>query len=301
MIETFDVFTHRVRADVHRRLSQILETHPEAPSRLLEALRYAALGSGKRIRPLLVIASGEACTLDPLRTTDNLSGRLLTAACALELIHTFSLIHDDLPALDNDDLRRGRPTLHVRFDEATAVLAGDALLNLAYEVLSSDLDGDGGTKAIAVISGAVGLGGMIAGQVLDLQYEGTAVDGAILQQIHTLKTGALIRASCEIGAIVTCANPEMTYHMREYGRHVGLAFQIVDDILDVEGSTHDLGKSPGKDARASKATFPSMWGLEESRRRAAESVQKACDALTPLASRAKHLLAIAEAVLTRKR
>ena len=252
----------------------------------------------------LVVASGEAAGPVALSPDDEVSRRLVTAGCAIEMIHTFSLIHDDLPALDDDNLRRGRPTVHVQFDEATAVLAGDALLNGAYEVLcslSSPSDGAVSLRAIAAVARGVGLSGMISGQVLDLESENNTVDDGTLHRIHALKTGALIRVSCEIGGIVAGASDISIEHLGDYGRHLGLAFQIVDDILDVEGSASDLGKSPGKDARANKATFPAMWGTAESRRRAAECVEKACGAVAPLGDRAEPLVNMARAILTRRR
>ncbi|MFQ5701407.1 MAG: polyprenyl synthetase family protein [Acidobacteriota bacterium] len=303
-MEGFDQFVRRARHDVQERLSDLLEAPASSPPHLVEAMRYAVLGPGKRIRPLLVIAAGEASSSEPRGAGGATAPPLITAACALEMVHTFSLIHDDLPALDNDDLRRGRPTLHVRFGEAMAVLAGDALLNLAYHVLSHHLNGpsqDARARAIAAVCRAVGLEGMIAGQVLDLEYEGRPVDSETLHRIHSLKTGALIRACCQLGAIVVGASGEMEEHLAEYGRHLGLAFQIVDDILDVEGSSEALGKSPGKDARAKKATFPAMWGIEGSRRRARAAVASACEAIAPLGPRAAHLSGIARAVLSRKK
>ena len=295
-----ELFIGRVRADLENRLSDLLRPTDLAPPRIIEAVRYAVLGGGKRLRPLLAVASGEAsAAAEP--PGEAISRRLLDAACALELVHTFSLIHDDLPALDDDHLRRGRPTLHVRFDEATAVLAGDALLNLSYEILSRDgRRPDLGLRAVAALSRAVGLAGMISGQVMDLEAQAASADADGLQRIHSLKTGALITASCEVGGILAEAPEPIVSCLHEFGGHLGLAFQIVDDILDVEGSASELGKSPGKDARAGKATFPALWGLEGSRRRAAESVDRACAALESLGRRAASLEAIARGVLTRR-
>ncbi|HEY3174685.1 MAG TPA: farnesyl diphosphate synthase [Candidatus Polarisedimenticolia bacterium] len=304
--EPLETFVARARADVEEQLRLLLEPRRGAaapPPRMLEALRYAVLGGGKRFRPILVIASGDACRQAPAGAGDEVTRRLLTAAAAIEMIHTFSLIHDDLPPLDDDDLRRGRATLHVRFDEATAVLAGDALLNLAYEALSRDVDAAAARlRAIGTVSRAVGLEGMISGQVLDLEGEGAPVDPERLRRTHALKTGALITACCEVGGILAGAPDRAQEGLREYGTHLGLAFQIVDDILDVEGSPEDLGKSPGKDARAMKATYPALFGVEESRRRAAVSVERACAAARdPLAGlRSVHLTALARGVLTRR-
>src|SRR5262245_17216460 len=295
-----DPFIERVRADVESRLSDLLRPIEAAPPKIVEALRYAVLGGGKRLRPVLVVASGEAsASTEP--PGEAISRRLVDAACAVELVHAFSLVHDDLPALDDDHLRRGRPTLHVRFDEATAVLAGDALLNLAFDALSRDVRRpDLALRAIAALSHAVGLAGMISGQVLDLEAEASSADADRLHRIHSLKTGALIAASCELGGILAEAPEPAIGRLGEFGRHLGLAFQIVDDILDVEGCASELGKSPGKDARAGKATFPALWGLQRSRQKAAESVEQACAALEPMGRRASPLEAIARGVLTRK-
>jgi len=293
-------FVQQAREQVEARLGELLSPAPGAPPRIVEAVRYAMLGAGKRLRPLLVLASGRAARPREQATGEAWRG-LLDAACSIEMIHTFSLIHDDLPALDDDQLRRGRPTLHVRFDEATAILAGDALLNLAYETLGgAGADAPTSLRAIGLVSRAVGLEGMIGGQVLDLEAERIPVDADGLDAIHRLKTGALITASCELGGVMAAASGETIDALRRYGGHLGLAFQIVDDILDVEGSREDLGKSPGKDARAGKATFPARWGVEESRRRAAECVRMACEALAPMGEAACHLEGLARLVLTRR-
>lgn len=295
-----DEFLSESRLRVERRLDLLLGPRVAAPARFVEALRYAVLGGGKRFRPILVLASGDASSPQPLDQDGEVAGGLLTGACAIEMIHTFSLIHDDLPSLDNDDLRRGRPTLHRKFDEATAILAGDALLNLAYEVLANAVDSLESARAIAVVSKAVGLEGMISGQVLDLAAQGSAVDGETIHRIHALKTGALIAASCEVGGILSRAPEASIHRLREFGRELGLAFQIVDDILDVEGSARELGKSPGKDAESGKATFPAMWGIDRARRMAAERVELACAAAAAFGERGCHLEAIARSVLSRK-
>jgi len=294
-----DGLVHRVRAATEARLSALL-SDPAAPERIVLAIRYAVLGAGKRFRPILLVGAGEATGAEA-SGGGAIDAALLDAACAIEMVHTFSLIHDDLPALDDDDLRRGRATLHRRFDEATAILAGDALLNLAYEVLARcDAAPAARLRATTAMGRAIGLSGMISGQVMDLEGEGAVVDAATLQRTHRLKTGALITASCEIGGILAGATESDLDRLRAYGSGLGLAFQIVDDILDVEGSVEDLGKSPGKDAAANKATFPALWGVDESRRRAAASVEEACDALSPLGERAEELIALARSVLTRR-
>lgn len=303
MIESVEAFSRRVRGTVEHRLSVLLAPADGAPPRLVEAMRYAALGNGKRMRPLLVIASGEA-VLDEAPAPDAVVSRdLLTAACAVEMIHTFSLIHDDLPALDDDSLRRGRPTLHVQFDEATAVLAGDALLNQAYEVLASGLTGSPAAAlgTIAALGTAVGLRGMISGQVLDLAHEATMADAETLRRIHGLKTGALIAACCDVGGLVAGAPPDARARLRTFGSEIGLAFQIVDDILDIEGNAGELGKSPGKDASHNKATYPALFGIPESRRQAAAHLERARAAIAPLGARGAHLEALAEAIVSRSR
>ena len=286
----------RLRAAIDGRLDLILANDHETPPRILEAVRYAVLAPGKRLRPVLLLAAGEAA-----------GGRLddlMSPACAVEMIHAFSLVHDDLPALDNDDLRRGRPTLHVNFDEATAILAGDALLSLAFETLSRFPEGDAFAarkiEAIGVVSAAVGLRGMIAGQVLDLEFEGKAASREDLERIHRLKTGCLITAACAAGAILAGAGEEARKAMERYGRALGLAFQITDDILDVEGTAVEIGKSPGKDAKQAKATFPSVWGLDASRRMAAERVREAVAAVEAFGSKGALLADIARSIESRR-
>jgi geranylgeranyl pyrophosphate synthase len=219
----------------------------------------------------------------------------MPAAAALELVHTYSLVHDDLPAMDDDDLRRGRPTCHVAYDEATAVLVGDALLTLAFETLAPQ------PAVCAEVARAIGSRGMIAGQALDLAAAGADVDAQGLEDIHRLKTGALITASVVCGGLLTDAAPAVEDALRRYGKALGLAFQIVDDLLDVEGDREALGKTPGKDARDHKATFPSIWGVEESRRRAEEAVDLAIGALDDLEDRSGLLAGLAQFVLKRDR
>jgi geranylgeranyl diphosphate synthase type II len=268
-----------------------------APPGIREAVQYAVLGNGKRLRPILVLASGRAVGGD--------EADLLPAASALEMIHAFSLIHDDLPALDDDHLRRGRPTLHVEYGEAVAILAGDALLNLAFQTLSRYPEGDSfATRKIAAIrtvGEAVGLSGMIGGQAMDLEFERKQATGDDIRTIHRLKTGALITAACLAGGILGGASPEDLEHLERYGRALGLAFQITDDILDVEGTAEEIGKSPGKDQRAGKATFPSIWGLERSRQLTSESAAEAAAAVEGLGDRADILLGIAGSIVNRRK
>lgn len=285
-----------LRAAIHETLDRLTAGDMVAPDGIREAVRYAVLGDGKRLRPVLLLASGRA-----------LGGQdetLLPAACAMEMIHAFSLVHDDLPALDNDDLRRGRATVHVKFGEATAILAGDALLNMAFQTLADLPPGDRiASRKIAVIravASAVGLSGMIGGQAMDLAFESREASAEDLMTIHRLKTGALITTSCAAGGILAGGSPEEVGILEAYGTALGMAFQITDDILDVEGTAEEIGKSPGKDRRAGKATYPALHGLEASRRMAAERVTEAVEALAPLGGRASLLRELAEYVGSRR-
>src|SRR5262245_15277817 len=223
-------------------------------------MRYSLFAGGKRLRPALVLTAGEAFGAP--------SHQLAPAACALELIHTYSLIHDDLPALDNDDLRRGRPTCHKVFGDAMAILAGDALLTLAFEVLAKleDIDADRKVQISGDLASAAGTaGGMIGGQVNDIEEEGRTPTPELLESIHRAKTGAVLRASVRIGAIYASADDEQLGALTCFGERIGLAFQIVDDVLDVEQSSEALGKTAGKDAQQHKITFPAVYGLDRSR------------------------------------
>jgi geranylgeranyl diphosphate synthase type II len=286
----------RLRETIDAELDRLTSGDLEAPEAIRRAVRYAVLGKGKRLRPILVMASGEA-----------LGGReeeLLPAACAMEMIHAFSLVHDDLPALDDDDLRRGRATVHVEFGEAAAILAGDALLSLAFRTLAGD-PGESGlaSRRIAVIqtvADAVGLSGMIGGQAMDLLFEERMATGEELARIHRLKTGALITASCVAGGILAGGSAGEIETLRRYGTALGLAFQITDDILDVEGTAEQIGKSPGKDQRAGKATYPAIHGLEASRRMAARRIAEAVEAAAGLGDRATLLRTLAEIVEARR-
>ena len=250
------------RDRVDAALDRLLPAAPEWPARLHEAMRYAVFGGGKRVRPILARAGCRAAGGDP--------EAVLEAACALEMIHTYSLIHDDLPALDDDTLRRGRPTVHVAYDEALAILAGDALLTEAFAVLGRFPAGDAlaGRRAEAcrLVAEAVGSRGMVGGQVEDIDATGAAPDGARLERIHTTKTGALIGAAVELGALLAGADGARRQAFAGFGRRLGLLFQIADDILDVTGTAASLGKTPGKDAAAGKLTYPAVWGLDAARK-----------------------------------
>jgi geranylgeranyl diphosphate synthase type II len=262
-----------------RRVEEALERllpHPSGPSATVaRAMRYAVLGGGKRIRPLLAIASCEACG----GSVDD----VLDPAAALEMLHTYSLVHDDLPSMDDDDLRRGRPTVHRAFGEGEAVLAGDALLTLAFEVLAVAPPGDAlaarRAEAVAVVARRAGVSGMIGGQIADIEAERTAADPARLEWIHLHKTGALIAASVLLGAIHGGASETERGDLERYGLATGLAFQIADDVLDATSSPEALGKTPGKDLRAGKATYPSALGIDASRAEAVRSVGIALEAL----------------------
>ena len=254
------------RATVDAALERLLPAADAWPARLHEAMRYAVFGGGKRVRPILARAACRAAGGDPARA--------LEPGCALELIHTYSLIHDDLPALDDDRLRRGRPTVHVAYDEALAILVGDALLTGGFALLASYPAGTAQARtraeACRVVATAVGSLGMVGGQVEDLEATGATPDAGRLERIHRAKTGALLAAAVELGALLGGAAGERRRAFLEFGRGLGLLFQIADDILDVTGTAASLGKSPGKDAAAGKLTYPAVFGLDAARRRLAE-------------------------------
>lgn len=269
------------------------ETTP--PSTIHRAMRYSLFAGGKRVRPVLCIGAAEALGREPLGIED--------AACTLEMIHTYSLIHDDLPALDNDDLRRGRPTNHVVFGEAMAILAGDSLLTLAFEVLGKlpHASSDVRARLVAELATASGtVGGMIGGQVHDIEGEGQPPTAELLEQIHRAKTGALLRCSVRMGAIYAGATDGELKELSSFGEHIGLAFQIVDDILDVEESSETLGKTAGKDQAQQKITFPAVYGLDRSKIMAEQEREAAHTALQPFGAAAEPLRALADFIVKRK-
>ena len=269
---------------------------PERPESLREAMRYSLLAGGKRLRPILCLASCQLSGGDP--------DLAMPTAVALEMIHTMSLIHDDLPAMDDDDLRRGRPTNHKVHGEAKAILAGDALLTRAFEMVSLRSPGvppERLLKVIGELSLAAGAPGLVGGQVVDLESEGREVDLETLEYIHLHKTAALLRASVLCGALIADATDDVLAALRTYAQGIGLAFQIIDDILDVTASTDVLGKTAGKDLAADKTTYPKLLGLEESRRRADALVAQAQDALSPWRQEAAPLLALAAFITNRDR
>ena len=264
--------------------------------RITQAMTYSLMAGGKRLRPILCMAACEAVGGD--------AAQALPAAGSLEMIHTYSLVHDDLPAMDNDDLRRGRPTCHKAFDEATAILAGDALLNAAFQILAEEasaLSAETRLRLMAIISRASGAMGMIEGQMQDIQGEGNSLELEALQTLHRLKTGALICASVEAGAVVGGASQEQIDALSTYAQCIGLAFQVVDDILNVEGDPVIMGKGVGTDEALNKATYPSLMGLEPSKAYARKLIDDAITALHGFGDEAQPLVALAQYILTRKR
>jgi geranylgeranyl diphosphate synthase, type II len=280
---------------VDAAVRRLLPRRGTLPPTVRRAMVYSLFPGGKRLRPILAL---QACRMVGGRIRD-----VLPAAVGIEMIHTYSLIHDDLPALDNDDLRRGRAASHRMFGEAMAILAGDALLTHAFEVISAAPGTRRGAerrvRAIALLAHAAGVQGMIAGQVMDLEAEGRPFSYPTLLRIHRGKTGALISGALQIGAVLGGGRPAEVRALRTYGDGIGLAFQIVDDILDMEGSAEGLGKSVGKDQRDKKATFPALLGIPASRRRAARAVSEAVAALRPFGRRAGPLIDLARFILER--
>lgn len=267
----------------------------DAPPRLIEAMLYSLRAGGKRLRPALVLCSFEAVGGGQ---ADKPSAE--AAALAIELVHTFSLVHDDLPAMDNDDLRRGMPTNHKVYGEAMAILAGDAMLSAAFEVLA-ELGGETGVVLVRELATATGPAGMVGGQVLDIAAEGSTLTAEELARVHRLKTGALLRAACRLGALAAGASGKPLEAVSRFGGHIGLAFQIVDDILDVTSTAEQMGKATGKDRAAGKNTYPSLFGLDESRRLAEQQLEQAVAALHPLGSAADDLAELATFVVHRDR
>jgi geranylgeranyl diphosphate synthase type II len=278
---------------VEAYMREALARQGEAPGRLIEAMDYSLMAGGKRLRPALVLESAVACGGKVNRSA-------LAAAGAIELIHTFSLVHDDLPAMDNDDLRRGRPTNHKVYGEAMAILAGDAMVSLAFELLATDADPAVSPKLIAELAHATGPQGMIGGQVLDIDGEQKSLSLDQLQQLHRMKTGALLRSACRLGALSAGASEAQVVALTEFGRHLGLAFQIVDDVLDVTASAEQMGKATGKDAAKGKNTYPALLGLEAAKRQADDELQAALQSLASLGAAAQGLQRLARFVVERQ-
>lgn len=289
-------FFESARAAVDARLDEIVPAESVEPAAIHGAIRWSLFAGGKRLRPALLMAAGE--------TFGAREEALLSTACAFELIHTYSLVHDDLPSMDDDDLRRGRPTCHVRFGEAAAILAGDALQALAFQTIAEDelLDAPLRVRLVAELARAAGTpAGMVAGQAHDLAAETRADVGAEeLDLIHRRKTGALIAAAARSGALIAGAHPREVEAVTRYALELGLLFQITDDLLDVTATAEDLGKTPGKDARSQKATYPALHGLKAARARAGEVYDGACAALDEVQRPTQLLRDIARFILERR-
>lgn len=299
-LQAFAELSKRLGPTIDAALDVRTRLDADCPDRLREAMRYSLLAPGKRLRPILVLLAAESCggTLEAA----------LPAACAVEMIHTYSLIHDDLPAMDDDDLRRGRPTCHKMFDEATAILAGDALLTLAFEVAAREIQPPAVAAACCgALARAAGPCGMVGGQQADMEGEkGRGGEGetsalAFLTSLHRRKTGAMIQVSLQMGAMTAGASDQQRAALDAYGQRIGLAFQITDDLLDVKSSAAAMGKRVGKDAERGKLTFPGVLGLDQSLHFAQQLISEACDALAPLGEEAAGLHNVARYVLERNR
>jgi geranylgeranyl diphosphate synthase type II len=280
------------RREIGAALDRLLRPETASPEAIHRAMRYSVFAGGKRLRPLLVLLASDLC-----------GGRrelALPPACAVEMVHTYSLIHDDLPAMDNDDLRRGRPSCHRAFDEATAILAGDALLTLAFEVLACPPCEGHAAALVAELARAAGAAGMAAGQMCDMSLTGTEPTAEAVDFIHRHKTAALMAAALRLGAIVADAPDVVRARLGRFGELLGLAFQITDDALDVELPSELLGKTAGKDASEGKITYPAVFGLAESRRRAAELTEQAIAELEPFGPSADLLRELARWLASRK-
>jgi len=282
------------QALVEVELNRLLPSTAAAPEKIHQAIRWSVFAGGKRFRPALLLAVGQTFSAS--------KKSLIKTAAAFEMVHTYSLIHDDLPAMDDDDLRRGRPTCHVRFDEATAILAGDVLQTLAFQTIAGDEELSAETRIALISELARAAGtpeGMVAGQAFDMEAETRQVNNAQLEEIHRLKTGALIVAAARCGAIIGGASENELAAVTSYGSHLGLLFQITDDFLDVTATAEDLGKTPGKDARSNKATYPALHGMEETRTAAIDAHRAACGALQQLDRETDVLHRIADFILNR--
>jgi geranylgeranyl diphosphate synthase type II len=279
---------------LHAHFEAIRARHPAAPARLVESIGYSLTAGGKRLRPALVMECCHACGGSPADSS------ALAAAAAMELVHTFSLVHDDLPAMDDDDLRRGRPTNHKVYGEAMAILAGDAMVTMAFELLAVDASAAVVAPLVRELAQASGPEGMIGGQVLDIDGEDKSLTLEQLQQVHRMKTGALLTASCRMGAIAAGAPESHLSAVTDYGRHLGLAFQIIDDVLDVTSTPEQMGKATNKDAAKGKNTYPVLMGLDASRREAAHQLALALSAVEPLGSAAEGLRHLARFVVERE-
>jgi geranylgeranyl diphosphate synthase, type II len=275
-------------------LEQLLQPEDEAPATIHKAMRYSVFAGGKRVRPILVLSSGESLGGD--------REVLLHLGAAVEMMHTYSLIHDDLPALDNDDLRRGNPTCHKVFGEAMAILAGDSLMTRCYQVLAElpKIQDSVKIRIISEIAAATGtINGMIGGQVVDLESEGKPISSEILEYIHHSKTGALLTACVRCGALAAGAKPEELQSLSDFGGKIGLVFQIVDDILDITSSSEMLGKTAGKDEKVKKATYPALYGIEASRKMALDLASSALKNIENFGEQANALRSLAQFIVSR--
>jgi farnesyl diphosphate synthase len=297
----FSVWLAERAQHVEQVLARVLPPEAALPARLHRAMRYSVLGGGKRVRAALVFAAARAC--GPVLTSQQEVERALAqdlAAAAVELVHAYSLVHDDLPCMDDDVLRRGRPTVHVQFDEATALLAGDALQPLAFDLLAQmPIAPELIVQAIRDLARAAGSLGMAGGQAIDLESVGKALTQQALQQMHLLKTGALLEASVSLGGLAGGANAHQRQALEAYSAAIGLAFQVIDDVLDVTADSAQLGKTPGKDAAANKPTYVTLMGLAQARSFAGELHQRALAALSPLGDSAALLAGLADFIVLR--
>jgi len=284
---------------VNRALENIIRQESPSEQRIISAMRHSLMAGGKRLRPVLCLSVAEI--------VGGNDDQVLDAACSLEMIHTYSLIHDDLPAMDDDDMRRGKQTCHIAFDEATAILAGDALLTMAFELLSKTnnlISPDYAFKKLDVIrkiASAAGYTGMIAGQMTDILSEGRNLDMEELKILHIAKTGVLIEASVYAGAVLGDGTPDEIKMLTEYGRYIGLAFQVADDILNVEGDPEIMGKAVGTDRTRNKSTYPSLMGVQKSKQFAEKLVADSLNALEMFDKKAEPLRAIARYIIERKK
>ena len=297
-VEAFPIEVQEARSQINRQLDQYTRFDTDnvkdsCPERLQEAIRYSLLSDGKRLRPLLVLAAAHVCGGDMQDA--------MGAACAVEMIHTYSLIHDDLPAMDDDDLRRGQPTCHVQFDEATAILAGDALLTMAFEVMARDTPQPVAAHCCQLLATAAGPTRLVGGQVEDLAAQFTEPNLTHLQQIHSRKTGALLTVALELGGVISGGTAQMLKSLQQYGNDIGLAFQIVDDLLDLRGEEVKIGKRTGKDSEHGKLTYPLVMGLQASEQLARDKVDSAISALQVFGPEADPLVLFANFVVNRTR
>lgn len=291
--EDFAQLSRRWCPEIDRHLDRYCRFGPGCPERLARAIRYSVLAPGKRLRPMLALCASQACGSDPQRG--------MAAGCAVELVHTYSLIHDDLPAMDDDAVRRGQPSCHVAFDEATAILAGDALLARGFEILARHAPAEVAARCCAELAAAAGATQLVGGQADDLAAQDGPHSLEMLESIHRRKTAAMLRAALRLGGLCGGGQNQHLEILDEYGKCLGMAFQIVDDLLDYEGEAEHMGKATGKDQQRGKLTFPSLLGPEASRRKAAGLIRRSCRVVTNLPGPSASLQSVARFVLERNR